>query len=78
MDSNIKVILTNITYTGNLLPQKEYIEDPLTKKRKKNRGELPQFYVEGTHEAIIDKETFDYVQAEMARRKSWALSQINP
>ena len=69
VDSNIKVILTNITYTGNLLLQKEYIEDPLTKKRKKNRGELPQFYVEDTHEAIIDKETFDYVQAEMARRK---------
>ena len=69
VDSNIKVILTNITYTGNLLLQKEYIEGPLTKKRKKNRGELPQFYVEDTHEAIIDKETFDYVQAEMARRK---------
>ena len=69
VDSNIKVILTNITYTGNMLLQKEYIEDPLTKKRKKNRGELPQFYVEDTHEAIIDKQTFDYVQAEIARRK---------
>lgn len=69
VDSNIKVVLTNVTYTGNLLLQKEYVEDPLTKKRKKNRGELPQFYVEDTHEAIIDKETFDYVQAEMARRK---------
>ena len=69
VDSNIKVVLTNVTYTGNLLLQKEYIEDPLTKKRKKNRGELPQFYVEDTHEAIIDKETFDYVQAEIARRK---------
>lgn len=68
VDSNIKVVLTNVTYTGNLLLQKEYIEDPLTKKRKKNRGELPQFYVEDTHEAIIDKETFDYVQAEIARR----------
>lgn len=69
VDSNLKVVLTNVTYTGNLLLQKEYVEDPLTKKRKKNRGELPQFYVEDTHEAIIDKETFDYVQAEMARRK---------
>ena len=49
VDSNIKVVLTNVTYTGNLLLQKEYIEDPLTKKRKKNRGELPQFYVEDTH-----------------------------
>lgn len=69
VDSNIKVILTNITCTGNLLLQKEFIEDPITKRRKKNRGELPQYYVEDTHEAIIDMETFQYVQEEMARRK---------
>lgn len=69
MDSNIKVILTNITYTGNLLLQKEYIDDPITKKRRKNKGELPQYFVEGTHEAIIDMETFQYVQDEMARRR---------
>ena len=68
-DSNLKVILTNITYTGNMLLQKEFIESPLTHRRKKNRGELPQYWVENTHEAIIDKATFDYVQAEMARRK---------
>ena len=69
VDSNIKVVLTNITYTGNLLLQKEFIEDPITKRRKKNRGKLPQYYVEDTHEAIIDMETFQYVQEEMARRK---------
>ena len=69
VDSNLKVVLTNITYTGNLLFQKEYLDSPLTKKRKKNRGELPQYLVENTHEAIIDKETFDYVQQEMARRR---------
>jgi len=68
-DSNIKCILSNITYTGNLLLQKEFITDPITKHRKKNRGELPQYFVENTHEAIIDKETFDYVQEEMARRR---------
>ena len=68
-DSNLKVILTNITYTGNLLLQKEYISDPINKQRKKNRGELPKYFVENTHEAIIDKATFDYVQKEMARRK---------
>ncbi|MGP1505630.1 MAG: recombinase family protein [Eggerthia catenaformis] len=68
-DSNIKVVLTNITYTGNLLLQKEFIEDPITKKRKKNKGELPQYFVENTHEAIIDMDTFQYVQDEMAKRK---------
>lgn len=69
LDSNIKKILTNITYTGNLLLQKEYIADPITKHRKKNQSELTKYYVENTHEAIIDKETFDYVQQEMARRR---------
>ena len=69
VDSNIRVVLSNVTYTGNMLLQKEYISDPITKKRKKNRGELPQYYVPDTHEAIIDKATFDYVQAEMARRR---------
>ena len=43
--------------------------DPISKKKKKNRGELPQYFVPNTHEAIIDKETFDYVQSEMARRR---------
>lgn len=42
--------------------------DFLQKKTKKNEGEVPQYYVEGNHEAIIDPATFDYVQAEMARR----------
>lgn len=69
VDSNIKVVLSNITYTGNMLLQKEYIADPISKKRKKNHGELKQYYVEDTHEPIIDMETFQYVQSEMARRK---------
>lgn len=68
-DSNIRVVLTNITYTGNLLLQKEYIENPFSKKRRKNKGELTQYFVQDTHEAIIDMETFQFVQSEMARRK---------
>ena len=68
-DSNIKKILTNITYTGNMLFQKEFISDPINKKRKQNRGELPQYWVEDTHEAINDLETFQYIQDEMARRR---------
>ena len=74
VDSNIKVVLTNITYTGNLLLQKEFIADPISKQRKKNHGELPQYYVEDTHPAIIDKATFDYVQSEIARRKELGLT----
>ena len=68
-DSNLKQILTNVTYTGNMLLQKEFIEDPINKKRRKNHGELPQYWVENTHEAIIDMEIFQYVQDEMERRR---------
>ncbi len=53
----------------NMLFQKEFISDPINKKRKQNRGELPQYWVEDTHEAIIDLETFQYIQDEMARRR---------
>lgn len=49
----IRNMLKNITYTGNFLFQKQYIEDPITKVQKYNKGELPQYFVEDTHEAII-------------------------
>jgi len=68
-DSNLKSILTNVTYTGNLLFQKYYVKDPFTQLAKKNNGELPQYYVPDNHEPIIDQATFDFVQAEMARRR---------
>ena len=67
-DFTIASVLNNCIYTGDLLLQKDYISDPITKKRKKNRGELPQYLVTDHHEAIIDRETFDYVQSEMKRR----------
>ena len=62
-------ILTNEKYKGDALLQKKYTADFLTKKRKINKGEVPQYYVEKSHEAIIDPIEFDYVQAEIARRK---------
>ena len=64
----VRSILTNEKYKGDALLQKEFTVDFLQKKTKKNEGEVPQYYVEGNHEAIIAPETFDYVQAEMARR----------
>lgn len=68
-DFAVRTILTNITYTGNMLLQKTFISDPISKKRKRNNGELPQYFVENSHEPIIEKETFDYVQTEMACRR---------
>lgn len=67
--TTIRSILQNITYTGNLLLQKEFVVDPISKKKKRNYGELPQYYVENTHEPIIDMDTFQKVQIEKARRK---------
>lgn len=69
-DCGIKNILTNITYTGNLLLGKQFVEDPITKKKKKNHGEKPRYFVQDSHEAIIDKATFDAVQREMERRRT--------
>ena len=68
-NTSIRQILRNITYTGNLLFQKEYTVDPISKKSRINRGELPQFFVENTHEAIIPMETYQAVQNEIARRR---------
>lgn len=67
-DFNTRYILMNITYTGNMLLQKTFSDNPISKKRKKNKGELPQYFVENTHEAIIDKATFDKVQSEFGIR----------
>ncbi len=68
-NSSIRHILSNITYTGNLLFQKEYFSDPITGKSKINRGELPQYFAENTHEAIIPMETFQAVQNERKQRR---------
>lgn len=62
-------ILRNITYTGNTLLQKTYIQDPISKKKVMNTGELPQYFVQDSHEAIIDMETFERVQEKLARNK---------
>lgn len=51
-----------------MLLQKTFNPDYMSKKSVENRGELPQYYVENSHEPIIDKETFRQVQQEMCRR----------
>ena len=67
--SAISRILRNITYTGNTLLQKTFIQDPISKKKKINKGELPQYFVENTHEAIIEMDTFQKVQEIFAYNK---------
>ncbi|MCD7723351.1 MAG: recombinase family protein, partial [Clostridiales bacterium] len=64
----VRRMLSNEKYKGDALLQKEFTVDFLQKKMKKNEGEVPQYYVEGNHEAIISPQVFDLVQAELARR----------
>ncbi len=66
---SIRAILKNEKYTGNMLLQKCFIEDHISHRVVRNRGELPMYYAENTHPAIISKETFDAVQREMERRR---------
>jgi len=66
--STVQRILSNEKYKGDALLQKEFTADFLTKKIKKNKGEVPQYYVEEDHEAIISPWLFDYVQERMADR----------
>ncbi|MBO6303275.1 MAG: recombinase family protein [Ruminiclostridium sp.] len=68
--SNVASILQNEKYTGDALLQKTFVTDCITKKVKKNNGELPMYLVKDHHEAIIDRTTFNRVQTEIARRTS--------
>lgn len=64
----MKNILSNERYCGDLLMQKTYTENCITKKVKKNRGEMPKYLVKNNHPAIVTQSTFKMVQMEMARR----------
>lgn len=61
-------ILHNEKYAGDLLLQKSYVKDHLTKIVRKNRGEMPQYFVQDDHEAIIPREMWDAVKAEADHR----------
>lgn len=56
-------------YCGDSLFQKTFRENHITKRRMTNKGEYPMYYAEGTHPAIITREEFEMVRAEMARRR---------
>lgn len=65
----IQKMFKNETYKGCTMFQKTYTEDYITGKRKVNHGERAKYYVEDTHPAIVSKDVFDRVQAEMKRRE---------
>lgn len=66
--SVIRSILTNEKYYGDVLLQKTFTKDCISKKIVRNTGQLPMYLVTNNHQGIIDRQTFDAVQVEMARR----------
>jgi DNA invertase Pin-like site-specific DNA recombinase len=68
--STVSSILQNEKYKGDALLQKAFTVDFLTKKTQKNNGEIPQYYVQNSHPAIIEPEMHDLVQEEMKKRKA--------
>ena len=67
----IRNLLSNEKYTGNALLQKQHRKNHIDKKLVPNRGELPMYYVAGSHEPIIDQTAFDKAQVrlnELARQ----------
>lgn len=69
-EASVRQLIFNEVYAGDIRRQKCYVEDPITKRKVPNQGELPQYYMTDCHEAIIDRETYAKVKAEMERRAS--------
>ena len=68
--SVIRGMLSNEKYVGDILYQKTYRADCISKKVKVNRGEMTRYLVSNNHPPIIDRDTFNLVQAELSRRTS--------
>ena len=68
--SVISYMLKNEKYVGDVLYQKTYRRDCISKKVLRNNGELTRYLISNNHPAIIDRETFNLVQLEIARRSN--------
>lgn len=69
-EASLMIMIRNEVYAGDILRQKSYMADPITKNKVKNQGEFPKYYMPDTHETIIDRDTYAKVQEEIARRSS--------
>lgn len=66
--NQIDYIVHNEIYAGNIVLQKTFVRDFITHSRAQNRGELPQYRYNNSHDPIIDPRTFSLAQAESRRR----------
>ena len=70
-ETTVQSILTNEKYMGDAILQKTFCTDFLTKKMKKNEGELPQYHVRNSHPPIVSAEVFELVQMEIESRRQF-------
>ena len=61
----IRYVLQNMVYAGDVLLQRYITENPRTHRIIENKGQLPRYYITDNHPAIIDRETFEKVQAKI-------------
>lgn len=59
----VLIVLRNEKYVGDVEMQKTITKDFLTHRSVANKGEAPKYYVKNHHEGIIDRITWDKVQA---------------
>ena len=69
-EASLNNLIHNEIYAGDIRRQKTFIENPVSKVKVINRGQLPQFYADDAHEPILDRETWEKVQAEAKRRST--------
>ena len=69
-EGSVRDHIINEVYAGEILRQKTFTPDPISKVKVKNNGEMPQYLYSDAHEAIIDRETYALVQEELKRRNA--------
>jgi site-specific DNA recombinase len=67
-EATVRQILKSEKYKGDVVLQKTFTENHLSKKKKKNKGELDSFYIENNHSPIISRKMWKEVQEEMQKR----------
>ena len=61
----ISKILRNEKYTGGVILQKSYVSNVLDGKQKRNDGQIPKYYIENTHPAIIDQADYERLNGKI-------------
>jgi len=67
-ENGVRTVLHNEKYTGDMVLQKTFVQDHISKRTRVNHGELPKYYVKNSHEAIVSHDMYDQVQREFAAR----------